>query len=51
MSASLPMPGGPWQDLFRQALTLIDEIRTHGTANPFWTFGAFHYTQVGMSGL
>ena len=39
MSASLPMPGGPWQDLFRQALTLIDEIRTHGTANPFWTFG------------
>lgn len=30
---------GPWQDLFRQALTLVDEIRKHGTSNPFWTFG------------
>ncbi|KIP17546.1 hypothetical protein KY49_6439 [Burkholderia sp. MSHR3999] len=33
------MPDGPWQGLFRHALTLIDEIRIHGTANPFWTFG------------
>ena len=39
MSAPLSLPGGPWRDLFRQALTLIDEIRTYGTANPFWTFG------------
>jgi hypothetical protein len=34
-----PLPDGPWQSLFRHALKLIDEIRTHGTANPFWTFG------------
>jgi predicted nucleotidyltransferase component of viral defense system len=33
------LPDGPWQGLFRCALTLIDEIRKHGTSNPFWTFG------------
>ncbi|MCG5074020.1 nucleotidyl transferase AbiEii/AbiGii toxin family protein [Paraburkholderia sp. RG36] len=25
--------------LFRHALTLVEEIRTHGTSTPFWTFG------------
>ncbi|MGZ2746288.1 nucleotidyl transferase AbiEii/AbiGii toxin family protein [Burkholderia stagnalis] len=39
MTAPSSLPAGPWQNLFRHALTLIDEIRTHGTANPFWTFG------------
>ncbi|WP_338912017.1 nucleotidyl transferase AbiEii/AbiGii toxin family protein [Mycetohabitans rhizoxinica] len=39
MRAPSPLPEGPWQGLFRHTLTLIDEIRTHGTANPFWTFG------------
>ncbi|KWC28323.1 hypothetical protein WL48_26140 [Burkholderia ubonensis] len=39
MTAPMPLPDGPWQGLFRHALTLIDEIRIHGTANPFWTFG------------
>jgi hypothetical protein len=39
MSAPSSLPDGAWRDLFRHALTLIDEIRTHGTANPFWTFG------------
>jgi hypothetical protein len=33
------LPDGPWQSLFRHALSLIEEIRAHGTANPFWTFG------------
>ncbi|CBW77358.1 unnamed protein product (plasmid) [Mycetohabitans rhizoxinica HKI 454] len=39
MRTPSPLPEGPWQGLFRHTLTLIDEIRTHGTANPFWTFG------------
>ncbi|CAG9246358.1 conserved hypothetical protein [Paraburkholderia unamae] len=39
MSAPSPLPGGEWRSLFRHALTLIDEIRVHGTATPFWTFG------------
>jgi hypothetical protein len=33
------LPRGPWRALFRQALTLIDEIARHGTAEPFWTLG------------
>ncbi|WP_321841136.1 nucleotidyl transferase AbiEii/AbiGii toxin family protein [Paraburkholderia bannensis] len=39
MSVPATLPDGPWQPLFREALRLIDEIRTHGTSNPFWTFG------------
>lgn len=30
---------GPWQELFRHALTLIDEVAAHGKSKPFWTFG------------
>ena len=30
---------GPWQELLRHALTLIDEVATHGNSKPFWTFG------------
>lgn len=34
------LPGGAWQALLPRALTLIDEIRTHGgIADPFWTLG------------
>nr|WP_208450368.1 hypothetical protein [Burkholderia anthina] len=32
--ASVDLPEGPWQGLFRHALTLIDEIRKHGTSVP-----------------
>ncbi|MET3822250.1 hypothetical protein ACVK00_001149 [Burkholderia sp. PvR073] len=39
MIAPAALPDGPWQGLFRHALTLIDEIRKHGTSRPFWTFG------------
>ncbi|WP_230946001.1 nucleotidyl transferase AbiEii/AbiGii toxin family protein [Burkholderia territorii] len=39
MIAPAELPNGPWQDRFRQALTLIDEIRKYGTSRPFWTFG------------
>jgi predicted nucleotidyltransferase component of viral defense system len=39
MSAPATLPDGPWQGLLRHALTLVDEIAKHGTANPFWTFG------------
>jgi hypothetical protein len=39
MTAPSALPDGPWQSLFRDALRLIEEIRTHGTSKPFWTFG------------
>lgn len=39
MMAPNSLPDGPWQGLLRQALTLIEGIRRHGTSNPFWTFG------------
>ncbi|WP_419688304.1 nucleotidyl transferase AbiEii/AbiGii toxin family protein [Burkholderia theae] len=39
MTAPSVLPDGPWQGLFRHALTLVDEIRKHGKSNPFWTFG------------
>ncbi|MES2899508.1 MAG: nucleotidyl transferase AbiEii/AbiGii toxin family protein [Pseudomonadota bacterium] len=34
------LPDGVWQTLLRRALTLVDEIATHGgVADPFYTFG------------
>lgn len=34
------LPSGAWQALLPRALTLIDEVRTHGgVENPFWTLG------------
>lgn len=33
------LPGGIWQELLPHALRIIDEIKKHGTGNPFWTFG------------
>ncbi|TFW09450.1 hypothetical protein E4K72_05915 [Oxalobacteraceae bacterium OM1] len=40
MSQPTTLPDGPWESLFRSALTLIDEIRQHGgLADPFFTFG------------
>jgi len=35
---STPLPK-TWENLFRQALKLIDNIERHGTQNLFWTFG------------
>lgn len=39
--AALNQGGLPdtWESLFKKALIAIDEIATHGCANPFWTFG------------
>jgi hypothetical protein len=37
---STDLPGGAWETLFPRALTLIEEIRTHGGIDdPFWTLG------------
>lgn len=33
------LPDGLWKSLFPKALSLIDEIREHGTPDPFFTFG------------
>ncbi|PRG02621.1 hypothetical protein [Burkholderia ambifaria] len=35
MIAPDALPDGPWQGLFRHALTLIDEIRKHGYTPSF----------------
>ena len=34
-----PLPAGVWQGLLHYAFTLVDEIASHGVADPFWTFG------------
>jgi hypothetical protein len=40
MMPSRALPSGPWEVLFQQALTVIDEIRQHGgVSDPFVTFG------------
>lgn len=33
------LPDGVWRELFPHALRIIAEIKKHGMANPFWTFG------------
>lgn len=33
------LPDGPWQKLFVDAMTLIDDLAERGSRNPFWTFG------------
>ncbi len=33
------LPEGVWKDLLLHALSIIDDIKSHGTADPFWTFG------------
>jgi len=33
------LPDGPWRVLWDHAHVLLDELRTSGTADPFWTFG------------
>ncbi len=33
------LPAGVWQGLLQHAFTLVDEIASHGVADPFWTFG------------
>ncbi len=40
MSQPSELPGGVWETLFPRALTLVDEISTHGgVSDPFYTFG------------
>lgn len=31
--------GDPWEALFPHALTLMEEVKTHGGIEPLWTFG------------
>lgn len=33
------LPHGIWEQLLPHALSVIEEIKKHGTQNPFWTFG------------
>lgn len=36
---TVKLRGDPWEALFPHALTLMDEVKTHGGVEPFWTFG------------
>lgn len=33
------LPEGVWKDLLPHALSIIEDIKHHGTSDPFWTFG------------
>ena len=33
------LPSGVWEELLPHALKVIEDIKTHGIKNPFWTFG------------
>jgi len=33
------LPHGIWEELLPHALRIIEEIKKHGTSDPFWTFG------------
>jgi predicted nucleotidyltransferase component of viral defense system len=33
------LPEGVWKDLLPHALSIIEDIKHHGTPDPFWTFG------------
>lgn len=33
------LPSGVWEDLLSHALSIIEDIKSHGTPDPFWTFG------------
>jgi hypothetical protein len=33
------LPEGAWKDLLPHALSIIEDIKSHGTSDPFWTFG------------
>ena len=33
------LPHGVWETLLPHALRIIEEIKKHGTSDPFWTFG------------
>jgi hypothetical protein len=33
------LPEGSWKDLFFHALSIIEDIKHHGTPDPFWTLG------------
>ena len=33
------LPEGAWKDLLPHVLSIIEDIKSHGTPDPFWTFG------------
>jgi hypothetical protein len=33
------LPSGVWEDLLPHALSIIEDIKSHGRPDPFWTFG------------
>ena len=33
------LPNGVWKDLLPHALSIIEDIKSHGNCDPFWTFG------------
>lgn len=33
------LPEGVWRDLLPHALSIIEDIKSHGTSDPFWTLG------------
>lgn len=33
------LPEGVWRDLLPHALSIIEDIKKHGSQDPFWTFG------------
>lgn len=33
------LPSGVWEQLLPHALKVIEDIKSHGVSNPFWTFG------------
>lgn len=33
------LPEGVWKELLPHALSIIEDIKNHGTPDPFWTFG------------
>jgi predicted nucleotidyltransferase component of viral defense system len=33
------LPDGVWKDLLPHALSIIEDIKSNGTSDPFWTFG------------
>lgn len=36
---TVKLRGDPWEALFPHALTLMEEVKTHGGIEPLWTFG------------
>ncbi len=39
INAERILPEGVWSDLLPHALSIIEDIKKHGSQDPFWTFG------------